>query len=623
MARLKVPFLKLNQSGFTPVELIMATAVMMMTVLAAASISSYIGQSIAIQNRSVALSEIQSGIMNVLLDKDAWTVNVNKAGSTHPSGGSVINPEMVCLKNGIVCPEGEFPLTVFKKSGDLWLDSSLPEQGFTPNGAQCLTYGGPPTPHDTYCPYRFILKWKTICPPAMTSCIRPQVQVLVTLETTINSTTTEAAYVTANNLNLAAFVPEVKMVAPAVTSGSLITNSDLYSVNSALLIDINAFVTAGLPVTVILPTPMTAKGGTVSASGSNITYTPAAGFYGLDSFNYSVTNATGAVVTGTLTIKVMTPHTWTGQGAMASVVDPLNWCGEVVSGACDHATFGATGLLGLDAHVVFDETCDTNCNANFNLVAGLKVRRFEMVSTYSGTVTITTLSIINGNGAGIARYTASADSMPDFDVSGGTLVANADMTIFGSARVASTLNSITLPPNMIVRSHKNPTGTQPPGAYTGVNLTVPTAKVTNYTASGWDGHLQLIGDTGQPELNVLNGFKIKTVTLASMNLAANNILIPRNVAVEKLFIGAAKASGLVLAKSDPTDLTPYQILIDKDIETIGYGMDISPGFELRLTGNQDGMIADKCSILLGRPACDPSVMTAPLYNVVINKTGGT
>ncbi|MEZ0392848.1 MAG: hypothetical protein ACAH59_11580, partial [Pseudobdellovibrionaceae bacterium] len=47
------------------------------------------------------------------------------------------------------------------------------------------------------------------------------------------------------------------------------------------------------------------------------------------------------------------------------------------------------------------------------------------------------------------------------------------------------------------------------------------------------------------------------------------------------------------------------------------------GFELRLTGNQDGMIADKCSILLGRPACDPSVMTAPLYNVVINKTGGT
>ncbi|MGZ4961054.1 MAG: Ig-like domain-containing protein [Limisphaerales bacterium] len=96
--------------------------------------------------------------------------------------------------------------------------------------------------------------------------------------------------------------------------GSLITGPDTFtvlagSVSNSLDVLVNDHIlpdTAGRPLSGF---GSATQGGTISAdaSRSHVLYTPAPGFTGFEQFTYQVTNDTGAVVSGTATVNVVTP----------------------------------------------------------------------------------------------------------------------------------------------------------------------------------------------------------------------------------------------------------------------------------------------------------------------------
>ena len=63
----------------------------------------------------------------------------------------------------------------------------------------------------------------------------------------------------------------------------------------------------GHPLSVVSVSPASANGGTVALGGGLLTYTPPAGFMGVDSFTYAISDGLGGTATGTVSVTVTGP----------------------------------------------------------------------------------------------------------------------------------------------------------------------------------------------------------------------------------------------------------------------------------------------------------------------------
>lgn len=90
-------------------------------------------------------------------------------------------------------------------------------------------------------------------------------------------------------------------VTQALTVGDTNTSVDPNSTNNPVTLDID-----GYEITAVAVASQPANG-TATASGTAITYTPADGFSGADSFTYTTTNAAGTSASATATITVSAP----------------------------------------------------------------------------------------------------------------------------------------------------------------------------------------------------------------------------------------------------------------------------------------------------------------------------
>ncbi|HUP58052.1 MAG TPA: Ig-like domain-containing protein [Bdellovibrionota bacterium] len=151
--------------------------------------------------------------------------------------------------------------------------------------------------------------------------------------------------------------------------------------NDVLIVNRNAAATPALVLandtdangdTLTVATVTQGTHGTVSigAGSASVTYTPDPGYYGIDSFDYTVSDGRGGGDTASVTVKVMTPFTWTGGGGN----DDWRTAGNWYSGAMPDNTQTA----------VFDATCSTNCSAT--MYVDTDVFGIEMNTGYNGSV---------------------------------------------------------------------------------------------------------------------------------------------------------------------------------------------------------------------------------------------
>lgn len=492
----------MNRRGFSVVDLMLACALAGISGLALMSFGQLVSEYSRKANIKFGVSDVRSEIMMITMDPKAWGSNIAKAAAAAESG-AVYNPEMTCLKDKTACNEGEYDLTLFDGAGRVLVDATNPNQGFTSKGTQCFSYGASENEGD--CIFRYQMKWEAVCPPASTACINPQVHLKLSLLTSaqqqstfMNMRTTQVA------MNMIAANSEESIIAgsgggtptpptppppnPDLTS---YTNSTLYSTNNTITIDLSAFVENPTGMSFSLAAGSSAASGTVALSGTTVTYTPATGFYGHDSFPFIATDALGTVLLLNAKVEVMTPHSWTGSAGDKDAANTLNWCGEVVANKCDNASFGASGFLGNQSHIVFDDTCLVgDCDANFSQ-STLVIRRYEQKATYKSTVTMN-CAALNVNSLSSGSYSlgnkisASNDSIADLDIQGGSFKAlgSCNATVYGSAHIGSGIVSADLPASLNVFTDKNHLGSKPgAGTCTGLKIEATKDQLPSFASS--------------------------------------------------------------------------------------------------------------------------------------------
>jgi hypothetical protein len=154
--------------------------------------------------------------------------------------------------------------------------------------------------------------------------------------------------------------------APPVANGSSATVA-YNSSNNPITLNI----TGGAASSVAVSTP--ASNGTATASGTTITYTPANGYFGSDSFQYTATNAGGTSSPATVTITVSAPPP-------TAVAD----------------TYPQTvlGNVSINSAVI-----PYSVTSNDTLPSGTMISAFDAASAHGGSVTMTT------SGAGMGQFT--------------------------------------------------------------------------------------------------------------------------------------------------------------------------------------------------------------------------
>jgi hypothetical protein len=375
-------FLLLNRCGFTLVEIFVATSFLSIAFLSVASLSVVVGKHQQSEIEKVAVYDFKEELIVSLNNSRYWQSLVDQAGLVqHPKLQRLLNPELACVRDGTTCNEGEYDLTLFTMNGStpsLRFDAYDARAGFNYRGELCSGFGADGTPNHA-CPFRFAVKWSPICEQGSTSCVNPLIKISAKLE---NNTEMNAQIIatdsTFNFIVVADPIPD-----PIVKNLFLYTNSDILQFGTSPLdIDLSQTVVySGAITSLSFSAPaLTSTGGSVSISGTTLHYEPANKYYGRDAIALSVTGPSGNVILGTLTIGVMTPHTWLGPDGGSTIgmtKDSANFCGKVVNGTCDRNSFPAWP----DWHVVFNDLC-LSCNAYLDSNSAT----FEMAATYSATV---------------------------------------------------------------------------------------------------------------------------------------------------------------------------------------------------------------------------------------------
>lgn len=173
--------------------------------------------------------------------------------------------------------------------------------------------------------------------------------------------------------------------------------------------------------------------GTSSFTANSVTFTPDGTSTGVSTFTYSVLNAAGDTVPGTVTVKLMTPFTWTGS-VSTNFQTSGNWCGSVstpgLSGACTGGPAPNSSQV-----AIIDATCTgSQCNPVISAGAsvslyGLKLGANTLTKAGSATVSIvppygsTSVGFIQTGGSFVGGDgNVTVDNGP-FTLSAGTFTA--------------------------------------------------------------------------------------------------------------------------------------------------------------------------------------------------------
>lgn len=193
--------------------------------------------------------------------------------------------------------------------------------------------------------------------------------------------------------------------------------------HSASVLNNDSDDSANLPISILAKTDP--SNGTVVINGDSLDYTPDPGFYGTDTFTYTAENQKGGQSVGTVTVYVVTPFTWSGNGGDDLWANTSNWCGN--ANASKTGCAGASSAPGPTDTALFFDACQ-NCDAD--ITTAVAVDKIEILSSYSGnitqvvggsqveTITVGTNGFYQAGGAftgGDASITTS-----HFDLSGGT-----------------------------------------------------------------------------------------------------------------------------------------------------------------------------------------------------------
>jgi len=170
----------------------------------------------------------------------------------------------------------------------------------------------------------------------------------------------------------------VTLSAPGNRAPSAPTQNLTYNgTSTTLTIDVFSFASDPDGDSIKIQTVNTPANGSAVISGGNyITYTPALGFMGSDSFTYTLFDAFGASVTGTININVTAPYEgqiWTGLGGNSNWNTPANWTNNTVPTSTKYAYFNPAFCTG------------AACNATINVDPNVK--GIYTLSGYSGTIT--------------------------------------------------------------------------------------------------------------------------------------------------------------------------------------------------------------------------------------------
>jgi prepilin-type N-terminal cleavage/methylation domain-containing protein len=519
MKKLNVTSFQIN--GFTLVEMLLSVAVFSVTAVSLTSFSLYMSKFDRAEKQSATIHNFKEELVTSLGNGKYWQNIVSKADTPHETLGAHINPELACVRDQTPCTEGSYDLTVLNLDGKYRFDAVDQTAGFSRGGSLCKGFSQSTGAASANCPFRFELKWSPICEKGTTTCVNP----LIRISATLKSVSDLSINMNMADLNFNFVITNDPVSDPVITNLFLLTNSDVLNFGTSTLdIDLSAAVTYAGSISTLafsVPTGLSQFGGVVQVAGSQLRYFPPAGFYGKDSINYNVTTPSGKVIAATVGVGVMTPHTWLGPAAglgPGSTSVASNFCGKVVSGVCDRASFPGGGL---DMHYIFNDLCGS-CDA----ILDTNAHTMELASTYSSKVQVAANVKIEHNASNKwAKFPVYVQRNGTFEPKGfGTIFVTSTKIIPG----ARALN-------------------QRAFVLTGGTFTSPTwpcilgsAEFTGGTYNHNNSVLEVYGVAGAPDSNYFsaNGISFYILSFGTAPVSANfgdhnGMLLDGNIIVKK------------------------------------------------------------------------------------------
>ena len=349
--------------GFSLIEMLVTVAVSGFLVMATAITVTSVTQWGKSSENSSAAYDMMISVSRSFQSPTAWSRTVSDP----------LNTNMSCLVHHTDCSGKGGAFRVNDDNGVLIYDPSIigasahPAQGGSPaaaatvqsamdgsesnlsgfgKGGLCTTFN--PQHENGACPYRYDVKWTPHC-PATGPCINPPVKISATLvlPRTLSSS---SSVLNSNNYSISYEMGSYNPAVPVLTPSVLYTN-----INQSVTANVLTILGTG-PSSTILSLSAPAHGTVTKASDGNVTYTPASGYHGLDTFNATIETPNGSQVTATVYAKVMTKFSWTGAASDAKWTSPRNWCGLVVNSACSNTY----NIPGNQDTAIFDTACTRN-----------------------------------------------------------------------------------------------------------------------------------------------------------------------------------------------------------------------------------------------------------------------
>ena len=352
------------QAGFTIVEFLIGISVSSILLAAAASAFAMFAESAQSVKTNQSLIQFKGQIVREILNPASLMATIADSSNT----------SMLCLKQGTDCSGvTKASLRLNDSHGKLLFDSISASSGLDQNGALCSGFSQA-SPNGA-CPYRYELTWKPLC--SSTPCINPPIQISGIFKSSLEAT--DPKNTVSKNYARLNF-----QLATDLKAGSPFAPSKVYYVNynATSTLPILASASPGqyggtMTATILVPP----SHGTASISGGSLVLIPTAGYHGLDSVSYRVTNSSGKSADATASLKIMTPYTWTGDAADSVWSTAGNWCRTVkadFSGCVDGIVPDSSSVA------IFDATCSGNCDAN--MTSAVTIWGMIMDTGYNGTV---------------------------------------------------------------------------------------------------------------------------------------------------------------------------------------------------------------------------------------------
>ena len=421
-----------SSRGFSLVEMLVTVAVSGFLVLATAvTVTSVTQWGKSSENSSTAY-DMMISVSRSFQSPTAWSRTVSDP----------LNVSMRCLIQHADCTGQGGAFRVNDENGILIFDPSIAKatagagagattvqaalvgdesnlSGFGKSGL-CTTFN--PAHENGGCPFRYDVQWAPHC-PAVGPCINPPVKISATLVLPKYLSSSQSV-LNSKNYSISYEMGSYNPKGPVLTPSVFYTN-------------INQSVTANVltilgtdPASTIVALSSPSHGTVIQPNNGNgnVTYTPSAGYHGLDTFNATIQTPSGAQVKATLYAKVMTKFSWTGAASDANWSSPRNWCGLVVNSACSN-TYDVPGHQDT---AIFDTACTRNCSPSINTSASLA--GIEIDKGFKGTLTQAAGSWIYLSGSGYhqadGKFMGSNSQIyiegSDFVLTGGKFVSTSD-----------------------------------------------------------------------------------------------------------------------------------------------------------------------------------------------------